>query len=496
MENYIEFKNISKAYIGVQALQDINFRANSGEVCALVGENGAGKSTLLKILSGDQHPDTGTIIFNGENVAFDSPIEAIKKGISVIYQERQLVRSLSVTENIFMEYLPANKMGVINFASANKKAQEIIDTFELPIKATEKVENLSVAHQQMVEIMKAYSRDSSVIAFDEPTASLTDSEIDKLFKIISRLKKEGKVVLYVSHRLKELFIISDTIVVLKDGELITKVKTKETTEEQLIKNMVGRDLGNVFNNLKRNDKIGEVVLEVKNLSNENIHNVSFQLRKGEVIGFAGLVGSGRTETMRAIFGVDKLDSGEIFIDGKKVNINSPEHAISLGIGFCPEDRKEQGLVLLRSIRENITIPILKRISKYGILNRNQEKKIANDAIEKYNIKTHSIEKIAIELSGGNQQKVIVARWLSSDPKILILDEATKGIDVGAKSEIYQMVCDLAAEGIGIIFISSELTEVLNVCDKTFVMKDGEITGVLKREEATEEKALSLAMIKK
>lgn len=495
MEHYVEFKNISKAFVGVQALQDINFRANGGEVCALLGENGAGKSTLLKILSGDQRPDTGCCCIDGEDLVFNSPIEALKKGISVIYQERQLVKTLTVTENIFMEDLPARKMGIIDYAKARAEAQKIIDTFQLPIKATDRVEDLSIAHQQMVEIMKAYRRNSQIIAFDEPTASLTDTEIETLFKLIMRLKEEGKVVLYVSHRLKELFQITDRIVVLKDGRLVTTVNTKETNNNELIRYMVGRDLGDVFNNLQRNTRYGDVVLEVKNLTNKYIQDVSFKLRSGEVLGFAGLVGAGRTETVRAVYGADKIDSGEIYIEGKKVTIRKPSDAIKYGIGLCPEDRKEQGLILHRSIRENITVPILKLISKRGVIDSRKEKGIAKEAIAKYNIKTHSMEKVTIELSGGNQQKVILGRWLSSKPKILILDEPTKGIDVGSKAEIYQMVCDLAKMGIGVIFISSELTEVINVCDNIIVMREGKITGMLPREEVTEEKVLSLAMLK-
>lgn len=494
MEKYIEFKDISKAYTGVQALKEISFKASSGEVCALVGENGAGKSTLLKILSGYEHADSGTINFNGENVRFESPIDAINKGISVIYQDRYLIPSLSVAENIFMEQLPS-KMGIINFSYANKEAQKIIDFFGLSIRTNEKISNLSIAHQQMVEIMKCYRRNSDLIAFDEPTASLSDKEIDKLFKIIKLLKEEGKIIIYVSHRLKELYIISDKIIILKDGKLVTEVATEGTKEDQVIRYMVGRNISDVFSNLSRNEEIGEVILEVKNLNNKNIHDISFKLHEGEIIGFAGLVESGRTEIMKAIFGVDPLDSGEIFIEGKKVSIRSPGDAIELGIGLCPEDRKEEGLILESSIKKNITVPILNKISRYGILNSRKEKAIATEAVEKYNVKTDSIEKIVAELSGGNQQKVIVARWLSSDPKILILDEATKGIDVGAKAEIYQMICDLAKKGIGIIFISSELVEVLNLTDRIFVIKLGKISGILQREEATEEKALSLAMIK-
>ena len=393
-----------------------------------------------------------------------------------------------------MEQLPTKKLNIIDFAAANREAQELIHLFGLPIKPTAKVGRLSVAHQQMVEIMKAYRRNSQTIAFDEPTASLTDTEIDILFKLILQLKEQGKVILYVSHRLKELFELCNKIVVLKDGQFVKEVSVKDTNESDLICSMVGRDLGDIFRNLDRNDRFGEAVLEAKGLTNDYIHNVSFTLRRGQILGFAGLVGAGRTETMRAIFGSDPLHSGEVWIEGKKVQIKKPKDAIDMGIGLCPEDRKDEGLILHRSISDNITVPILKRVSRRGILNRKEEKRVASEAVKKYNIKTHSVDKSVIQLSGGNQQKVILGRWLSADTKILILDEPTKGIDVGSKTEIYQMVCNLAKKGIGIIFISSELSEVLNVCDSIIVMSHGRITGELPRAEVTEAGVLSLAMI--
>lgn len=493
MENYVEFKDISKSFVGVKALQNISFRAEGGEVCALLGENGAGKSTLLKILSGAQSADSGVYTINGEEMQFNSPIEAIRSGVSIIYQERQLVNELSVMENIFMEDLPANKLGVVDKSKASFETQQIIDLFKLPFSAYTKVRDLSVAHQQMVEIMKAYRRNSRIIAFDEPTASLSEHEINVLFELIGKLRAEGKVILYVSHRLKELFQITDKIVILKDGCFVKDLRTKDATEADLIKLMVGRKIGDVYNNLERNDQIGGLVLEVKNLTNDYISDVSFQLHKGEVLGFAGLVGAGRSETMRAIFGEDKLISGEVFVDGKKQRIKSPRDAINAGIGLCPEDRKEQGLILGRSVQDNISITVLKQLSKAGVIDRNAERKMSEDAVAKYKIKTHTVEKIVMELSGGNQQKVILGRWLSANLKILILDEPTKGIDVGAKAEIYQMVCNLAKSGLGIIFISSELPEVLNVSDRVIIMKDGSISGELARGDLSEEKVLSLAM---
>jgi L-arabinose transport system ATP-binding protein len=491
----VEFQNLSKAFPGVQALNDVSFKVTGGRVSALVGENGAGKSTLLKILSGDIKPDAGRISINGAAQNFSSPYEAIKASISVIYQERQLMPSLNVMENIFLEDMPS-KAGFVKTSELRRKTQEILDRFGLPIKPTDIVGRLSVAHQQMVEIMKAYRRNANIIAFDEPTACLTDREVTVLFKLIEQLKADGKAVLYVSHRLAEIFAITDDIVVLKDGCLVGTYLTEDTDERDLITAMVGRDIGDTYSKLKRNDKIGEALLEVKNLVTRDVHDVSFTLRKGEVLGFAGLVGAGRTEVVRAIFGADPVVSGEITFEGKTVRFKSPTDAIANGIALCPEDRKEQGLVLEREISQNITIPVLKKIKKGLFIDRATEAELAETAVEKFSIRTPSISKKAIELSGGNQQKVILGRWTSRKmtTKVLILDEPTKGIDVGSKAEIYQMVCDFAREGIGVIFISSELTEVLNISDRIIVMQNGRITGTVPREEATEAGVLALAML--
>ncbi len=496
MENYVEFRNIKKAFVGVQALDGISFRADGGEVCALLGENGAGKSTLLKILSGAHQADSGQYFINGQEMKFHSPVEAIQAGVSVIYQERQLVGELTVTENVFMEDLYCRGGGIVDFRKSHEEMQKIIDLFHMPFSPQTKVRKLSVAYQQMVEIMKAYRRKSQIIAFDEPTAPLTDAEIDILFELIQRLRDSGKIILYVSHRLKELFRITDKIIILKDGRFVEDVRTAETSEGYLVSKMVGREVGNTFSGLKRNGQMGDVVLEARNLSGKGVHNVSFQLHKGEVLGFAGLVGAGRSETMQLLFGADRVESGEIYIDGERKKIKSPKEAIKAGIGLCPEDRKEQGLVLRRSVRNNLTIPILDKVSRHGVIDRGKEKKLSNGAVDKYRIKTPSIEKIAQELSGGNQQKIILGRWMLADLKVLILDEPTKGIDVGAKAEIYQMVCDLAKEGLGVIFISSELQEVINVCDRVIVMRDGVVTGHLERTEMSEEGILSLAMQEK
>ena len=494
MGNLLEFKDISKAFVGVQALDSISFTAEGGEVTALLGENGAGKSTLLKILSGAYIADSGDYFINGKKMDFKNPYEGIKAGVSIIYQERQLVPTLSVTENVFMEELPHGFGGLVNYREAHKETAELIKKFGLPFTPTTIVKDLSVAYQQMVEIMKAYRRDSMIIAFDEPTAPLSDAEIDILFDLILQLKQEGKIILYVSHRLAELFRITDKIVIFKDGKHVEDIRTVDADERYLVTKMVGRDIGDTYKNVQHNENIGDVILEAKGLTGGIVDNVSFQLRAGEVLGFAGLVGAGRSETMQLIFGADPIESGEIYMEGKKLKIKGPADAIKAGIGLAPEDRKIQGLVLRRPIRDNISLPSMRKVSgKTGFINFSAERRMANDAIEKYRIKTHSAEKIAGELSGGNQQKIILGRWMAADLKVLILDEPTKGIDVGAKAEIYQMVCDLARQGLGVIFISSELTEVINICDRVIVMHEGAVTGTLNRDELSEESILALAM---
>jgi ABC-type sugar transport system ATPase subunit len=495
VESFLEFKGIRKSFPGVQALKDISFRAEGGRVLALLGENGAGKSTLLKILAGDLSADEGEIVLGGAPLYFSSPYDAIKAGVSVIYQERQLIPAMSVMENIFAGALPRNSLGFIDKPRLKKDAREIIEKFGLPIDPAAPAGRLSVAYQQMVEIMKAYRRGSSVIAFDEPTASLAEAEISILFKLIAELKREGKIVVYVSHRLAEIFQITDDIVVFKDGALVKTFVTDETSEPELIRAMIGRDIGDTYANLSRNRSYGETLLEVRNLVAKQVRNVSFSLRKGEIIGFAGLVGAGRTEVVRALFGADPIISGEILLEGKPVEFHSPAEAIDAGLALCPEDRKEQGLVLYHSIRDNISIPVLSKIRRFFFLDRKAESALAGGTVEKYSIKTPGIDKIVVELSGGNQQKVILGRWTSGKmtTKILILDEPTKGIDVGTKAEVYQMMCDLAKQGFGVIFISSELPEVIGVSDTIYVMRGGRVTGCVHRGDATEENILSLAM---
>ncbi|HHY79458.1 MAG TPA: sugar ABC transporter ATP-binding protein [Thermoanaerobacter sp.] len=495
MTTTLEFRNITKYFPGVKALDNISFKVKGGEVVALVGENGAGKSTLLKILSGDYQPTSGEYLINGEKKLFNNPKEAIDAGVSVIYQERQVLKELSVAENIFLGRLPLKKNRLVDKKTLYSNAQKVIEEFGLSIDPRKKVKDISIAYQQMIEIMKSYVRQSQIIAFDEPTASLSDNEIKVLFRTIEKLKKEGKVIIYVSHRMEELNYIADRIVVLKDGKLVTVVGKDEISQEELISLMVGRNLGDIFNILDRNTVIGPTLMEVKNLTSDYIKNVSFELKKGEILGFAGLVGAGRTELMRAIIGIDKVKSGSIVLDGKKILNNSPWEAMKNGIVLVPEDRKTQGIFPNLSVGKNITVSVLENLSnKMGFINQNKETKLINESINKFKIKTPHAEKKIIELSGGNQQKAIVARGLATNPKVLILDEPTKGIDVGAKFEFYTLICKLAKEGIGIIVISSELPEIIGLADRIIIMKSGYITGEIMREDATEEKILRYAML--
>ncbi len=497
MAKTLEFRGIGKSYPGVRALDNVNFKAEGGKVLALLGENGAGKSTLLKILSGDQKPTDGEILVDGQVTTFQSPRDSQAAGISVIYQERQLMPSMSVMENIFAGALPVKGKGpMVDRKKLYEETKKLIDFFGLDIDPTELVGRLSIANQQMVEIMKAYRRNSDIIAYDEPTAPLSEKEIEQMFEGIEKQKARGMAIIYVSHRMSEIFRISDEIVILKDGKHVATMETAKTTEQELITKMVGRDIGDTYSSLRRNTPQKEVVLEVKNLNTPKLHDVSFTVHAGEIVGLAGLVGAGRTETARAIFAADPITSGEIWLNGEKTHFRSPREAIDAGVALCPEDRKEQGLVMYRSISDNVAMPVVEYLKKgIGFVDRSIASDLADKAVAAYDIKTPTIMKLVAELSGGNQQKVILGRWTSEavKTKLLILDEPTKGIDVGTKAEIYQKVCDLASEGIAVLFISSELTEVINLADRIVVMRGGSITGELPRAEATEESVLTLAM---
>jgi L-arabinose transport system ATP-binding protein len=496
MNGVLEFKGISKYFPGVKALDDVSFKAYGGEVLAFLGENGAGKSTLLKILNGDYQPTSGEYIINGVQKHFNSPHEAIEDGISVIYQERQILLELSVAENIYLGRMPSKKLGFIDTKKANRDAKKIIDDFGLPIDPSTKVKDMSIAYQQMVEIMKAYSRDNlQVICFDEPTASLSDAEIEALFTVIRKLRDEGKIIIYVSHRMNEIQQIADKVAIFKDGRYVDTIDPKVVPESEMIKMMVGRDLGDIYKELDRNTNIGDVLLEVKTVSSDYVKENSFVLHKGEVLGFSGLVGAGRTELMRAIIGADKMKTGEVYLEGKKISNRSPHEAQENGIVLVPEDRKLQGILANLSVADNINISMLDANSnQFGFMDSKKEKEVANKGIRDFNIKTPSPSKKIVELSGGNQQKCIVARWLSTNPKVLIMDEPTKGIDVGAKAEFYQMICDFAKQGMGVILISSEMPEVIGLSDRIIVMRGLKIVGETGREEVTEDQLLTMGML--
>ena len=485
-------EKIYKSFPGVNALKDVNISINKGEVMALTGENGAGKSTLMNILSGIYQKDSGEIYFDGKPVNITSPLNAQKMGISTIHQELNLMPNLSVGENIFIAREKRKMHYLLDKKKTNDDASDLIKLVGLEIDTTTLVKDLSIAQRQMVEVAKALSINSKLIIMDEPTSSLTDREIEILMGIIRKLCDQGVSIIYISHKLSEIFDIADRITVLRDGNTIGIVDAKECSEEMLIQMMVGRELKDIF--AKMESKIGEVIFEAKNItSGKMVKNASFKLKKGEILGFAGLVGSGRSELMRAIFGIDKMDQGEVFLDGEKISIRHPSHAIKHGLGFVPEDRKLQGLILGMAVRENITMSSLEKLSNYGFIKSSSEKDVSVDFIEKLSIKTPHQEQKVLNLSGGNQQKVVIAKWLAISPKILILDEPTKGVDVGAKKEIHHLMSKLTQEGVAIIMISSELPEILGMSDRIVVMHKGVIKGEFLRGEATQEKILSLAL---
>ena len=485
-------EKIYKSFPGVNALKDVNLSINKSEVMALVGENGAGKSTLMNILSGIYQKDSGEIYFDGKSVNIASPLDAQKMGISTIHQELNLMPNLSVGENIFIAREKRKMHYLLDNKKTNDDASDLLKLVGLEIDTTTLVKDLSIAQRQMVEVAKALSINSKLIIMDEPTSSLTDRETEILMEIIRKLCEQGVSIIYISHKLSEIFNIADRITVLRDGNTIGTVDAKECSEEMLIQMMVGRELKDIFS--KMESKIGEVVFEAKNItSGKMVKNASFKLKKGEILGFAGLVGSGRSELMRAIFGIDKMDQGEIFLYGKKILIRHPSQAIKYGLGFVPEDRKLQGLILGMAVRENITMSSLEKVSSYGFIKSSPEKEVSVDYIEKLSIKTPSQEQKVLNLSGGNQQKVVIAKWLAISLEILILDEPTKGVDIGAKKEIHHLMSKLTQQGVAVIMISSELPEILGMSDRIIVMHKGVIKGEFLRGEATQEKILSLAL---
>jgi ribose transport system ATP-binding protein len=488
----LQMQGICKAYPGVQALKNVSFDVRAGEVHALVGENGAGKSTLMKVLAGAEHRDAGSIIFDGQPIADLSPQKALSLGIAIIYQEFNLVPYLSAAENIFLGREPRSSIpGFIDVKRMHVDAQVIMDSLGANFSVRRQVASLSVAQQQMVEIGKATSHKAKVIAMDEPSATLTEHELASLFKLIRSLKAAGVGVIYISHRLEEIAEIADRVTVLRDGQVVGTRNVADVSRDEIISMMVGRELTDMIP--KHHTERGGEVLRVQHLSRRGVlHDISFSAHAGEVLGIAGLVGAGRTELARAIFGADPIDGGEIYLQGRRVVINSPQAAIANGIGLVTEDRKQLGLVLQMAVRENVSLANLKALSVAGFVNRAAETEVARRYVRELDIKTPSVEQQVRNLSGGTQQKVVLAKWLFTKSKVLIFDEPTRGIDVGSKVEIYQLMNELAARGVAIIMISSELPEVLGMSDRILVMHEGRIAGELSRAEATQERIMHLA----
>ncbi|MDC7248415.1 MAG: sugar ABC transporter ATP-binding protein [Sphaerochaetaceae bacterium] len=480
----LEMNNINKSFPGVQALKDVSLNLKKGEVHALLGENGAGKSTLIKILGGIYRADNGTIKIEGIPQKINSIKHAKDCGISIIHQELMIVPEMTVASNIYLgKYLKHKK--IINDKKMFEESQKMLDSFFVDIKSTDKLGDLNIANQQMVEIIRAVSFGAKIIVMDEPTSSLTEKEVDILFKTIKKLKKQNIGIIYISHRMNELNEIADRVTVLRDGEYIDTVNVKGTSREQLINMMVGRELVNFYT--KNSIPSKEKILEVKNLNDGDlVKDVSFDLYKGEILGFAGLVGAGRSETMKALFGLSNIQNGKIIFDNNIVSINDPKKAINLGIALVPEDRKKEGLYLDKDIIFNTSIEVLGNFIKGIRVDKKKEREIVSKYSKSMNVKTPTLNQLISKLSGGNQQKVIIGRWLATNPRILILDEPTRGIDVGAKAEIYNLINELAKNGIGIIFISSELPEIINMSDRVAVMNHGVIKTILEKDFTQEQ----------
>ena len=488
-ELVVRLRGVSKEFPGVKAVDRVDLEILPGEVHALAGENGAGKSTLMKILSQVERPTEGELQISGEKVAFHGPGYAQSLGVAMVYQEFALAPHLSVAENLFLGREPA-RAGFINRRSEKEKAGELLGRVGLEIDSNRLVSGLTVAEQQRLEIAKALAIEAKVLILDEPTATLAEREIEGLFEVIREMASRGIAILYISHRLDEIFRIADRVTVMRDGKVVETKPTSELTEEELVNLMVGREVGNLYP--KPEAEIGEVLLRVEEISREGVlKDCSFEVRSGEILGFAGLVGAGRTELARAVFGADPVDSGRVELEGREIQVKSPQAAIAAGIGYLTEDRKGAGLALQLGIDHNITLANVP-VAMAGFLDLGAEQRVARDRSEQLDIQTPTIKRKVQVLSGGNQQKVVVAKWLETHARALFFDEPSRGIDVGAKAEMFGLIGDLAKEGRGIVLISSYLPELLNMCDRILVMRDGRVAGVLEREEFSEERIVSLA----
>ncbi len=488
-DTILELKNITKDFPGVRALDEVSLTFRKGEVHAIAGENGAGKSTFIKIITGAIQPTKGSIIFDGKEIRDNSPAFSMRMGITAIYQEFNLFSSLSVAENIFYGRYPVNK-GVIDYHKMYEQTDMLMGRLGVSIPGTALVKDLSVGFQQIVEIAKAVYGDAKLIIMDEPSAPLTEKEVGSLMQIIRTLKADGITIIYISHRLEEIFEVCDRVSVFRDGRYISTSDVKETDTDQLIRLMVNRELGNQYP--EKDYQKGAKVLEVSGLNTDILKDISFEAYEGEILGLAGLVGAGRTEIARAIFGADKISSGKIYLKGEELHVKQPMDAIRAGIGLIPEDRKRHGIFLKDSVRRNITFARLKSICRGGFLNTKPEKEAAEKFVELLGIKTPTYEQLVGNLSGGNQQKVVLAKWLFSDSRVLIFDEPTRGIDVGAKQEIYRLMVDLVKQGKTVIMISSDLPEMIGMADRIIVLHEGRISGMIEKSEYSQEKIMTYA----
>lgn len=480
-EYVFEMKDITKAFGRNIVLDGVSISVRPGEIRALMGENGAGKSTLMKILGGIYSADSGTIYMDGKEVSIRCVDDARKYGISFIHQEITNIPEMTIAENIFLGREPKNHLRMVDYKKMRQEAQKALNALNLNLDAGALIRGLSVAQQQMIEIARAVNEGARILILDEPTASLSNSETDYLFAQMARLKQLGVAMIYISHRMEETFKVCDTVTVLRDGQFIGTRNTNETSENELISMMVGREFDNMYGNERVTG--GDVILEVKNLTTDKVKDISFTLKKGEILGFSGLVGAGRTELALALFGIDPIKSGEVWMEGKKLSIRKPQDAIRAGIALVPEERKEQGLFLIHSIATNLTFQVLPEFINHLSVNKKRENEIVDEFKNKLSIKMASTEQAAGELSGGNQQKVVISKWLAARPKVLIMDEPTRGIDVGAKAEIYKLMHNLAREGVSIIMISSELPEIINNSSRIAVMREGKLAGILDQSEA-------------
>ncbi len=485
----VEMRGIKKSFAGVNALRGVDFCLRPGEIHALVGENGAGKSTLMKILSGAHNMDAGAITIDGRSVVIGSPRRGKDLGVGIVYQEFELADDLTIAENIFIDRL--GRHGLVNWRSLYTKADEVVKKLGFDMNVKTLVKDVSVAYKQVVEIAKVLSANAKILILDEPTAVLTPKETEKLFATMQALKHEGVSIVYISHRMDEVFSICDSVTIMRDGEVTGGGRIADFTVDSMVELMIGRKLSTMYP--ARTPNIGGEILRLDNVRGEAFDKISFTLHKGEVLGIFGLVGSGRTEIVRAVFGADPVLGGTVYLDGKPVRITSPYQGKRQGIALIPENRKEQGLVLRLPIRENISMTNIGSVSGAGVLSRTRENRLVSDLVRKLTVKTTNIDNPADSLSGGNQQKVVIAKWLNTDARVIIMDEPTRGVDVGAKVEIYTIINDLAAQGVGILMISSELNEIIGMCDRVVVMDNGKKRGELPRSDMSEKSIMKLVV---